>query len=67
MSVKSESIATELFLKMDEAIENKNRKVFMAAMRDERLHNCIVGNEQYEKHMLSLCQRALIRFIGSGE
>ena len=25
MSIKSESIATELFLKMDEAIENKNR------------------------------------------
>lgn len=67
MSIKSESIATELFLKMDEAIENKNRKAFMAAMRDERLHNCVVGNEQYEKHLLSLCKRALIRFIGSGE
>lgn len=65
MSIKSESIATQLFLKMDEAIENKDREAFMKAMRDTRLHNCIVGNEQYEKHMLSLCKRALIRFIGS--
>jgi hypothetical protein len=65
MSIKSESIATQLFLTMDEAIEKKDRKAFMKAMRDERLHNCIVGNEQYEKHMLSLCKRALIRFIGS--
>lgn len=65
MSIKSTSIATELFLAMDEAIENKDRKAFMKAMRDERLHNCIVGNEQYEKHMLSLCKRALIRFIGA--
>lgn len=65
MSIKSVSIATELFLKMDEAIENKDRKAFMAAMRDGRLHNCIVGNEQYEKHMLSLCKRALIRFLDS--
>jgi hypothetical protein len=65
MSIKSESIATQLFLTMDEAIDKKDRKAFMKAMRDERLHNCIVGNEQYEKHMLSLCKRALIRFIGS--
>ena len=65
MSIKSESIATQLFLAMDEAIDKKDRKAFMKAMRDERLHNCIVGNEQYEKHMLSLCKRALIRFIGS--
>ena len=65
MSIKSESIATQLFLNMDEAIENKDRKAFMKAMRDERLHNCIVGNEQYEKHMLSLCKRALNRFIDS--
>lgn len=65
MSIKSTSIATQLFLTMDEAIENKDRKAFMKAMRDERLHNCIVGNEQYEKHMLSLCKRALIRFVGS--
>lgn len=65
MSIKSESIATELFMKMDEAIEKKDRKTFMEAMRDERLHNCVVGNEQYEKYMLSLCKRALIRFIGS--
>ena len=65
MSIKSTSIVTELFLAMDEAIENKDRKAFMKAMRDERLHNCIVGNEQYEKHMLSLCKRALIRFVGS--
>jgi len=64
MSIKSASIATELFLKMDEAIEKKDRIAFMTAMKDERLHNCIVGNEQYEKHMLSLCKRALIRFIG---
>lgn len=67
MSIKSNSIATELFLKMDEAIEKKDRKAFMKAMQDDRLHNCIIGNEQYEKHMLSLCKRALIRFIGSGE
>lgn len=67
MSIKSASIATELFLKMDEAIEKKDRQAFMTAMKDSRLHNCIVGNEQYEKHMLSLCKRALIRFIGSGE
>ena len=65
MSIKSESIATQLFLALDEAIDKKDRKAFMKAMRDERLHNCIVGNEQYEKHMLSLCKRALIRFVGS--
>lgn len=65
MSIKSTSIVTELFLKMDEAIENKDRKAFMKAMKDERLHNCVVGNEQYEKHMLSLYKRALNRFIGS--
>ena len=65
MSIKSTSIVTELFLKMDEAIENKDRKAFMKAMRDERLHNCIVGNEQYEKYLLSLYKRALIRFIDS--
>lgn len=65
MSIKSASIATELFMKMDEAIEKKDRKTFMETMRDERLHNCVVGNEQYEKYMLSLCKRALIRFVGS--
>lgn len=65
MSIKSESIATQLFLAMDEAIEKKDRKTFMEVMRDERLHNCVVGNEQYEKYMLSLCKRALIRFVGS--
>ena len=65
MSIKSASIATELFMKMDEAIEMKDRKAFMNAMKDERLHNCIVGNEQYEKHMLSLCKRALTRFVDS--
>ncbi|HOQ79910.1 MAG TPA: hypothetical protein PKZ69_00465 [Candidatus Cloacimonadota bacterium] len=64
MSIKSESIATELFLKMDEAIENKNRKAFMDAMRDGRLHNCIVGKEQYEQYFLSLCKKALVRFLG---
>ena len=41
MSIKSESIATQLFLAMDEAIENKDRKTFMKAMKDERLHNCV--------------------------
>lgn len=65
MSIKSTSIATELFLAMDEAIDKKDRKTFMKAMRDERLHNCVVGNEQYEKHMLSLYKRALNRFIDS--
>ena len=65
MSIKSESIATQLFLAMDEAIENKDRKAFMKAMRDERLHNCVVGNEQYERYLLSLYKQALIRFIGS--
>ena len=42
MSIKSESIATQLILKMDEAIEKKDRDAFMAALKDERLHNCIV-------------------------
>ena len=65
MSIKSTSIVTELFLKMDEAIENKDRKAFMKAMQDNRLHNCVVGNEQYEKYLLSLYKRALIRFIDS--
>lgn len=65
MSIKSESIATKLFLAMDEAIENKDRQAFIKAMKDERLHNCVVGNEQYEMHMLSLYKRALNRFIGS--
>lgn len=67
MSIKSQSIATELFMKMDEAIEKKDRTAFMTAMKDERLHNCIVGNDQYEKYLLSLYKRALNRFIGSGE
>lgn len=35
MSIKSESIATELFLKMDEAIEHKDRKAFMKALKPE--------------------------------
>ena len=65
MSIKSGSIATELFMKMDEAIEKKDRKAFMAALKDERLHNCIVGNEQYENYLFSLCRRALIRFVDS--
>ena len=65
MSIKSESIATQLFLAMDEASENKDRKAFMKAMKDERLHNCVVVNEQYEMHMLSLYKRALNRFIDS--
>ena len=65
MSIKSESIATQLFLAMDEAIDNKDRKAFMKAMKDERLHNCVVGNEQYEKYLLSLYKRALNRFIDS--
>ena len=64
MSIKSESIATQLFLAMDEAIENKDRKTFMKAMKDERLHNCVVGNEQYE-NICSLYKRALNRFIDS--
>jgi len=64
MSIKSKSIVTELFLAMDEAIENKDRKAFMKAMKDGRLHNCVVGNEQYEMHLLSLYKRALNRFIG---
>jgi len=66
MSIKSESIATQLFLTMDEAIDKKDRKTFMKAMNDERLHNCVVGNEQYEQYLLSLYKRALIRFIDSG-
>ena len=65
MSIKSESIATKLILTMDEAIKNKDREAFMKAMNDERLHNCVVGNEQYEKHMLSLYKRALNRFVDS--
>lgn len=65
MSIKSESIATKLFLTMDEAIKNKDREAFMKAMNDERLHNCVVGNEQYEKYLLSLYKRALNRFIDS--
>ena len=65
MSIKSASIATELFLAMDEAIENKDKESFLKAMNDERLHNCVVGNEQYEKHLLSLYKRALNRFIDS--
>jgi len=65
MSIKSTSIATELFLAMDEAIDKKDRKAFMKAMKDERLHNCVVGNEQYEKYLLSLYKRALNRFIDS--
>ena len=65
MSIKSESIATQLFLAMDEAIDKKDRKTFMKAMNDERLHNCVVGNEKYQKHMLSLYKRALNRFIDS--
>ena len=65
MSIKSVSIATKLFLTMDEAIKNKDRKAFMKAMNDERLHNYVAGNEQYEQHLLSLCKRALIRFIDS--
>ena len=46
MSIKSESIAIQLFLAMDEAIEKKDLKAFMKAMKNERLHNCVVGNEQ---------------------
>ena len=65
MSIKSESIATQLFLTMDEAIEKKDRKTFMKAMNDERLHNYVAGNEQYEQHLLSLYKRALNRFIDS--
>ena len=65
MSIKSVSIATKLFLTMDEAIKNKDRKAFMKAMNDERLHNCVVGNEQYEQYLLSLYKRALNRFIDS--
>ena len=65
MSIKSESIATKLILTMDEAIKNKDREAFMKAMNDERLHNCVVGNEQYEKYLLSLYKRALNRFIDS--
>ena len=65
MSIKSASIATQLFLTMDEAIKNKDREAFMKAMNDERLHNCVVGNEQYEQYLLSLYKRALIRFIDS--
>ena len=67
MSIKSESIATELFLTMDEAINKKDKESFLKAMRDERLHNCVVGNEQYEQYLLSLYKRALIRFIDSGK
>ena len=65
MSIKSESIATKLILTMDEAIKNKDREAFMKAMKDGRLHNCVVGNEQYEKYLLSLYKRALNRFIDS--
>ncbi|MFA7538800.1 MAG: hypothetical protein WCY96_07595 [Candidatus Cloacimonadaceae bacterium] len=65
MSIKSVSIATKLFLTMDEAIKNKDREAFMKAMNDERLHNCVVGNEQYEQYLLSLYKRALNRFIDS--
>ena len=65
MSIKSESIATKLILTMDEAIENKDRQAFMKAMNDERLHNCVVGNEQYKQYLLSLYKRALNCFIDS--
>ena len=65
MSIKSVSIATKLFLTMDEAIKNKDREAFMKAMNDERLHNCVVGNEQYEQYLLSLYKRALNRFVDS--
>lgn len=64
MSIKSVSIATELFMKMDEAIEKKDKESFLKAMQDDRLHNCIVGNQQYEQHFLSLCKKALVRFLG---
>jgi len=65
MSIKSESIATKLILTMDEAIKNKDSEAFMKAMNDERLHNCVVGNEQYKQYLLSLYKRALNCFIDS--
>ena len=64
MSIKSESIATQLFLAMDDAIYRKDKESFLKAMQDSRLHNCVVGNQQYEQHFLSLCKKALIRFLG---
>lgn len=64
MSIKSVSIATQLFLTMDEAIENKDKESFLKAMQDDRLHNCIVGNQQYEQHFRDLCKKALPLFLG---
>lgn len=64
MSIKSVSIATQLFLEMDDAIYRKDKESFLKAMQDSRLHNCIVGNQQYEQHFLHLCKKALVRFLG---
>ncbi|MDY0387933.1 MAG: hypothetical protein RBT65_12575 [Methanolobus sp.] len=64
MSIKSESIVTQLFLNMDDAIYRKDKESFLKAMQDSRLHNCVAGNQQYEQHFLSLCKKALVRFLG---
>jgi len=64
MSIKSESIATQLFLSMDDAIHRKDKEAFLKAMQDSRLHNCVTGNQQYEQYLLSLCKKALVRFLG---
>lgn len=64
MSIKSESIATQLFLEMEDAIYRKDKEFFLKSMQDSRLHNCITGNQQYEQHFRSLCEKAVNRFLG---
>lgn len=63
MSDTAYKIATEIMLKMVDAIEKKDRGAFRECLEDGRIHNCIVGYPGLKNRYCSLCMRALDVFI----
>ncbi len=63
MNNNSYRIATEIMLKMDEAIEKKDRETFRICLEDSRMNNCIVGNNILTEKYCQLCIKALNVFI----
>ena len=63
MNNNSYRIATEIMLKMDEAIERKDRETFRKCLEDGRMNNCIIGNNMLTERYCKLCLKALDTFI----
>lgn len=63
MNSSSTRIATQILIGMQDALDKKDMKMFREYLNDMRLHNCIVGNAEFEKKYNELCIKALNLFL----